>query len=259
MEASLSLRSYGRTVEAHSHDHHQLVIPLSGVLEMEVAGQGGRIAGECVAWIGSGEPHAFAAAGANRFVVADVPAALAALVGGLRTGPFVQAPPALGRQALRLLRRDCGAQAVRRLLSMLAAGRPEGEALQRVALALRRIEAAPCRSHSSADLAAEVGLRRARFHALFTAATGFTPRAWQAKLRLDLAERLIRHSAMPLAEIALACGYAEQSALTRALVRERGLTPGALRRDCLRYSQAGGSGDDRRRDVRPRIDTDQHG
>ena len=35
------VRRYGRDVERHSHDHHQIVLPMQGVLDMEIGGAGG--------------------------------------------------------------------------------------------------------------------------------------------------------------------------------------------------------------------------
>jgi hypothetical protein len=47
-----------------------MVLPSRGVLELEIAGHGGRVNRDCAAVIGAGERHAFSApAGANRFLV----------------------------------------------------------------------------------------------------------------------------------------------------------------------------------------------
>lgn len=227
----LTLQSYGREHAVHAHGWHQLVLPLSGVLEMEVDGQGGRVARGTLAWIGRGCRHGFRAEGANRFVVADVPSGLAALAGLSVRHPFLPHSPGLARAAVRLAQAGDGDGAVRRLLAALLRDTPGGDALRRVEAAMARMRADPAMRHPTGELAAAVGLRRARFHDLFVAATGLTPRAWLGELRLDRAEALLRGSRMTLAEVALACGYSEQSALTRALARERGLTPGQLRRD----------------------------
>jgi len=44
-------------------------------------------------------------------------------------------------------------------------------------------------------------------------------------LRIAEAERLLRHSAMPLAEVALCAGFADQSHFTKSFRRYRGVTP----------------------------------
>lgn len=227
--ALLALQSYGREHSAHAHGWHQLVLPLSGALEMEIEGLGGRVRRGTLAWVASGRMHGFQAEGANRFVVADIPDALACVAAMDDARPFRPHPPGLARTAVRLLRAGGGSDAVRGLLSALLHGTPGGDALRRVEAAIARMRGDPAGRHPTAELAAAVGLRRARFHDLFVAATGLTPQAYLGELRLDRAEALLRGSRMTLAEVALASGYSEQSALTRALRRERGLTPGRLR------------------------------
>ena len=48
-------------------------------------------------------------------------------------------------------------------------------------------------------------------------------------VRLDHAERLLRASDLSIAEIAVATGFSDQSALTRSLRRRRGTTPARFR------------------------------
>ena len=67
----LSLRSYAQQTLRHSHAHHQIVLPVAGVLEMEVAGKGGQVAGCQAALIGAGRDHSCEASGVNSFVVLD--------------------------------------------------------------------------------------------------------------------------------------------------------------------------------------------
>src|SRR5215470_2619844 len=67
----LTLRSYAAQTLRHSHAHHQIVLPVAGVLEMEVAGKGGQVAGCQAALIAAGSDHSCEAVGENRFVVLD--------------------------------------------------------------------------------------------------------------------------------------------------------------------------------------------
>src|SRR5262249_48948589 len=67
----LSLRSYAPQTLRHSHGHHQTVLPVAGMLEMEVGGRGGHVAGCQAALIAAGHDHSCEAAGENRFVVLD--------------------------------------------------------------------------------------------------------------------------------------------------------------------------------------------
>ena len=49
--AEIEIRRYDSESVSHEHDHHQLVLPLSGALEMEVDGRGGLVAGRRAAAI----------------------------------------------------------------------------------------------------------------------------------------------------------------------------------------------------------------
>lgn len=83
----------------------------------------------------------------------------------------------------------------------------------------------PAAPWSLAQLAAEAGLSRYQLVRQFARATGLTPHAYLLQQRLQQARRLIGTGA-PLAEVAAASGFADQSHLTRMFVRSFGVTPG---------------------------------
>jgi transcriptional regulator GlxA family with amidase domain len=80
-----------------------------------------------------------------------------------------------------------------------------------------------------AALAHAAGMGLSRFHEAFRDAVGQTPGDYLAELRLDRAAALLCHGEMPIVEVALAVGFSDQSALTRALRRRRRVTPAELR------------------------------
>ncbi|HEX3766190.1 MAG TPA: AraC family transcriptional regulator [Kofleriaceae bacterium] len=81
-------------------------------------------------------------------------------------------------------------------------------------------------------LAHEVGLSPHHFARLFKATYGTTPHQYVQALRLDAAAAALRRDpAVPIAEVALACGFASQSHMTELMRRRLGVTPRALRRD----------------------------
>ncbi len=65
---------------------------------------------------------------------------------------------------------------------------------------------------------------RRRFHC--------TPGDYVRSLRLEQAQRELRHSDMPLAEIALTAGFCDQSHFCRTFKRHTGLTPTEYRQRC---------------------------
>ncbi|MBB4571702.1 AraC-like DNA-binding protein [Rhizobium leucaenae] len=82
----------------------------------------------------------------------------------------------------------------------------------------------PAASVTLADLAEVSGLSRFQLLRGFAKATGLTPHTYLLQRRILRARRLIA-GGMPLAEAALASGFADQSHMTRIFVRNFGVSP----------------------------------
>ena len=82
---------------------------------------------------------------------------------------------------------------------------------------------------SLATLAHQVGFSPYHFARLFRQTTGESPHQFVLRHRIAHAERLLIQPDVPLAEVALACGFANQSHFTQAFKRHLGLTPRAYR------------------------------
>lgn len=78
------------------------------------------------------------------------------------------------------------------------------------------------------ELAAAAGVSRFQFLRRFAAVHGCTPHAWLTQQRSERARALIA-AGVPLSEAAAACGFADQSHMTRLFTRQFGFTPGAWR------------------------------
>jgi AraC family transcriptional regulator len=83
---------------------------------------------------------------------------------------------------------------------------------------------------STGDLARECSLSAGHFARAFRRSTGLSPHQWLVWCRVEKAQGLLRDGELSLAEIARACGFADQSHFTRAYTRLRGISPGAWRR-----------------------------
>jgi AraC family transcriptional regulator len=83
---------------------------------------------------------------------------------------------------------------------------------------------------STRDLARECSLSVGHFARAFRYSTGLSPHQWLLQRRIDKAHALLRDARLSLAEIALACGFADQSHFTKVYARLRGISPGAWRR-----------------------------
>lgn len=75
----------------------------------------------------------------------------------------------------------------------------------------------------------EAGLTPFHLIRVFRRETGLTPHAWVVDRRIQVAAQLLRRGIAP-SEVALDCGFADQSHLTRAFKARLGVTPGRFRR-----------------------------
>jgi len=74
------------------------------------------------------------------------------------------------------------------------------------------------------DLAADVGLTTFQLIGLFKRTVGLTPHAYLTQIRLNMACRHLRHAPI-LADVAMAVGFYDQSALNKHFKRCYGITP----------------------------------
>lgn len=81
-----------------------------------------------------------------------------------------------------------------------------------------------------AEIARTLGCTQKRLERRFSAEFGAAPAVVYRHLRLAAARRLVENSDLPIAEVALRCGYSNASAMTRAFTLEFGANPRALRR-----------------------------
>ncbi len=81
-----------------------------------------------------------------------------------------------------------------------------------------------------ADIADALQISQRKLEQIFQVRFATSPRAVYKRLRLLAARRYVEHADYPIAEIALRCGYQNPASMTRAFVREFGITPSALRR-----------------------------
>jgi AraC family transcriptional regulator len=81
------------------------------------------------------------------------------------------------------------------------------------------------------DLAAIADLSAKHFARAFRQSTGMPPHRWLIERRIDRAKALLVGDDQSLAEIALTCGFADQSHFTAAFRKVVGATPGSYRRE----------------------------
>ena len=79
-------------------------------------------------------------------------------------------------------------------------------------------------------LANESGYSRVHFVRMFKAATGHSPHNYLLNLKLERARELLKNPATALIDVALECGFASHSHMSRIFHKIVGVTPSAYRR-----------------------------
>jgi AraC-like DNA-binding protein len=211
-----SLRRYHGEHAAHAHDFAQVLMGMSGCLELEVDGRAARVDASTGLVVPPGALHCFAAdAGAGASVwVMDAPAG----AGLDRFKAFALwpgwSPKDSAAHLLGHLAHAAGAQPRRKI----------DPAKLDAALANSLHESWPV-----ARMAALYCLSAPQFQARWRALTGLTPQAWLRARRLNAAEPLLR-CGWTLEAAALQVGYRSASALLFALQRDRGVSVRGLRK-----------------------------
>jgi AraC family transcriptional regulator len=94
----------------------------------------------------------------------------------------------------------------------------------------------PVLIHLAAALAAATPDRVTK---AFKAATGVTPCHWLQQYRVEMAMQLLGTTSLPIAEIAIECGFADQSHFTRVFTQLAGSSPGNWRKQGTRRRDRG--------------------
>ena len=80
------------------------------------------------------------------------------------------------------------------------------------------------------EVARACGLSVSYFSRAFRRSMGVAPHQWLLTLRVEVAKQKLRDGQLSLRDVALACGFADQSHLTQVFTRLVGVSPGAWRR-----------------------------
>ncbi|KQZ40093.1 hypothetical protein ASD58_05230 [Duganella sp. Root1480D1] len=223
---------------ADRHAFAQLVLPLSGAVDLEVEGKGDRLTPLKGAVVVAGAWHSQHSAVDNRSLIVDVDQAAMNHPAWecLAQRPFAGISPA-ARKLVEFMQLSIAGNAVPGallrgwvplLLDTLMLQPPRLQS--RLAALLAHAEAHLALPWTTESMAQYARMSVSRLHALFQDELASSPRAWLLSRRLNRACELLRHSGQPIADIALATGFGDQSALTRAMRMHLDTTPAAYRR-----------------------------
>ncbi|MBD1551110.1 AraC family transcriptional regulator [Pseudomonas typographi] len=244
MDPIISLKSYAEGASLHVHDFHQLVIPTNGTMEIEINGSGGYLTNARGVLIPAACHHEFSASSGSQYVVADIPIdfmmgdSVDSWTSRTVNEPFFTVP--LSFNHLLAYLKDAGQQRhavnadawVRLALGSIAsdpqapcATKPEPLAKATAFMRANIDQAITCK-----HVALAAGVSERKLNYLFHQSMQATPHAYLLELRIERAISLLCSGNLPISAIAHASGFSDQSALTHAMKRTRGITPAKLRR-----------------------------
>ena len=236
-DMGLHIRTYDDEVKRHSHDYHQLVLPLVGTLFLSVEAMAGEVAQHRAAIIPSGSGHGFAAKEGNRFLVVDVPEGLAPTLDTLPC--FVELDLAL-RYYVQFLHTQAmsgaGAEVTQHhmlLLLIQLLQERHGSQLQldrRVRAAQQFLDDHFQRPISMAEVACAAHLSVRQLSDLFRHQVGVTPHQYLTDVRMKEAWRLLEQPDLSVQRVADAVGYSSLSAFSDRFRRYFGKPPSHFRR-----------------------------
>ena len=235
MTGKFSIRAYSPQIHSHTHQYHQLVLPLYGVIKLSVNGEPSSVGiGHC-AIIPAGTEHSFQALEQARFLVADV---LELPANVLQTASISVAIP----NSLQTFCQFIEAQLEHKLSTELESSMmllfkqllQEEDFLpridQRIAKVVALLEADLSITHSLPDLANKAHLSLSQFKTLFKRQTGQSCGQYLLKLRMEKARALLANTDFPAQLVAEQVGYQDQSAFSRRFHSYFGQTPSSFMR-----------------------------
>ncbi|MTV38311.1 AraC family transcriptional regulator [Duganella radicis] len=232
----IDLRSYDVPF-SDAHDFAQMVLPLSGKLTLDIDGHGEVLHPLRAAFIAPGLVHTQFSREPNASLILDfdLAAVPAETVDLLAARPFAPVSAATAKlidfMGMMQGQGAAGAGVLSHWTPLLLESltRQPVRPASRLQAALTQFEAAPGQPWRTESMAKVACLSVSRLHRVFREELDTTPLAWLNAMRLRFVCRQLVESSLPIAQLAILAGYADQSALTHAMRRAMDTTPFAYR------------------------------
>lgn len=235
MDAALHVREYSANGAVHSHEFVQVVFQLEGELDIELAGRGARLSPCLSAFIAPGVRHTQAAFDLNRSLVLEAPSTAfkGPVLDGLARQHFFAPNAALTHLIRYAAMVEPLDPALRAALATLLIASVGSDSAKRPLLDLisEKLRSNPSADWTVGRMAREVGMSRSALYRTFKAQCQQAPGRFVMRTRVQMACSYLTNPQLSIAQVALMCGFSDQAAMTRAVRRETGRTPGQWRRD----------------------------
>ncbi|MAD88646.1 MAG: AraC family transcriptional regulator [Pseudoalteromonas sp.] len=230
MKNLLSIRSYSASPVSHSHDFNQVVLPLRGVINIQVEGFSGKVAPrECVI-VRSNEEHLFTAEREARFIVADMDR-LPSNVSASQHIVFEINKPLLNYLLFieSQLEYQINAHIEQSMYNTFYLLLESQHLLPKLDLrihnALNFINENIAEPLKIESIAKEAFLSPTQFKKIFKEQLGLTVLEYITALRMEKAQALLTHTDYPLQIIGENVGYKELSSFSRKFKQHYGFPP----------------------------------
>jgi len=235
MKNLLSIRSYSTKPISHSHDYNQLVLPLRGVINIQVGRFNGKVApGECVV-VKAHEQHLFTADSDARFVVVDMDSLpsnilLAQRIVFATNKSLKSYLTFIESQLENKINTQLEATMFDMFYLLLAEQLILPKVDSRIGSTIALIEKDIAENLQIKHLSKSAFLSETQFKKLFKEQTGLSVMKYVTKLRMEKAQALLTHTDYPLQIIGEKVGYQELSAFSRKFSQYFGLSPAKFKK-----------------------------
>jgi len=233
---TLDLRSYSAEADSHQHDYHQLVLPVSGQLDMTVGHRSGLVSSQQAAVVAAGEDHGFSGSPDNCFVVADIPDLLAPELE--RLPAFITLNPALNQYVLflhqQLQQRNSGSSQRQMLLLLIQLLHEQsGKKInldRRIAIARDYLDNHFSQAISVAQLATVASISPRQLSELFRRQLGMPPQQYLIEKRMQQAWQLLETGSFSVQQVADQVGYSSLASFSDRFRKHFDIAPSYFRR-----------------------------
>ncbi len=237
---TLDLRSYQQDTNSHSHDYHQLILPIKGELEIDINRHSGVVTNNKAALVSAEKEHGFSSQSENSFVVANIPQSLAPEFE--RLPEFITLDPSLSQYVIFLhqqLKQGAGQSEQQMLLLLIQLLQEKhGEKLK----IDKRIDAAHIylEQHFDKNISLEklgiiANLSPRQLSELFKQQFSMTPQQYLIEKRMQVAWQLLKNSRQSIQQVSETIGYSNLSAFSHRFKKHFNVSPSYFRQNGKQY------------------------
>jgi transcriptional regulator GlxA family with amidase domain len=227
---TLSIRSYSHHKVGHSHPFHQLVLPLRGVINIDIDGFTGKVTPSKCVVIKKGIEHHFTADTQARFVVADMDElpdnlSLSSSIAYSVSQPLLRFLSFVEAQLEYQVNRELERISYLIFFELMSQQILFKQLNHRIRDAVEFIESHITEELPISRLAKVSCLSPTQFKKLFKEQVGLTAAQYVTKFRMEKAQALLIHTDYPLQIVAEQVGYTDLTAFSRRFSQHFGLSP----------------------------------